>query len=271
MTASPIINNGIIRAEDLRIAAASRPPRALVKCGMPSLDKACGGGFDAGEVYAVSGPTKHGKTTLLLTITRNLELMGQKTLWFSYEMPQENLFCAYTDLNSFVPALIKLGNKEWLFDRMREAVEKHGVKFVFIDHLHFVLDIARLKNISLEIGAFMNGLAFTTKELKVTTFLVAHIGKESSENPRPPQESDMRDSSFVGQTADSTILFHRYHKRNGIWVRRDDGMAQVVVSNHRRTGLWNRWFKVKKNGLYLEDRGQVAEDLEDALNQEDEF
>ena len=48
-------------------------------------------------------------------------------------------------------AKMKANSLEWLRARIIESLVKYG-EMVFIDHLHFLFDLARMRNTSIEIG-----------------------------------------------------------------------------------------------------------------------
>ena len=76
-----------------------------------------------------------------------------KSLWFSYELTPRQFIERFPDLPFFVlPLKLKAYALDWLQDRILEALTKYGIEVVFIDHLHFLFDMARSASASIEIG-----------------------------------------------------------------------------------------------------------------------
>ena len=250
----------VVPVDELRRIAAARPVVTALKTGFPRLDEYTGGGFRRGEMIVVSGPSKHGKSTMLLTVSRNLALQGVGTMWLSYEMPQDILFTEkYPTLTTHVPLELKAGDVGWIRSKVFEARTKYNCRAVFIDHLHFVIDMARVKNPSLEIGSIVRQLKRMAIELGVVVFLIAHIGKENKATPHITTEGDIRDSSFVPQEADSTIMVSRWFvleraegNRPGK-VGRSDTHTKITVCNHRRTGMFDKSLVAKQQNGFLEE------------------
>lgn len=245
----------VVHVSELRKIAESRPPLIPVKTGLPSLDIYCGGGFRRGELIVVSGPTKHGKSTFCLTISRNMAALGCKTLWFSFEMPQEILFCEkYPNMETHIPLELKACDVEWIKTKTLEAKVKYDCRAVFIDHLHFVVDMAKTKNPSLEIGAIVRQLKRMAIDMNITVFLIAHIGKENKLEPEKLSDGDIRDSSFVPQEADATIMVSRWFRdEEAKKVKRSNTQTRITVCNHRKTGHFDKELVAKQVDGYLEE------------------
>lgn len=253
----------VISVHEFRKIHENRAENPSYGTGFPSLDRHMDKLME-GELIVLSGPTKHGKSTLALTLTRNLHKIGVPSLFFTFEMSPYVLFCKrYPSLTTFVPASLKTHDLPWIYNRVQEAREKHNCRVVFIDHLYFVVDMAKMRNPSLEIGSVVRFLKTMAVELNVVVFLLTHIGKEDRQAPRAPTDADLRDSSFVAQEADSTIMVHRWfkHERTGQLYRSND-KSVINVCNHRRTGMFDqRLIAGIKDGFLEEivENGQAEE------------
>lgn len=228
--------------------------------GIPTLDRLTEG-VETGELVVVSGPTGHGKTTLLDTIGREMTTDGANCLWFSFEVTPRNFLAKYKSEMSpvvYVPLERKTGDVRWLAARVEEAKIKYGCRVVFIDHLHFVVDMARMRNPSLEIGSVMR---FLKSEIaikhNVAVFLISHLTKIKFEEE--PSENDLRDSSFVAQEADQVWIVYR-RPDEGKSLRDENpfsNRARLVICKSRRTGVLRaRVSLVKSNQNLVEEIGE---------------
>jgi archaellum biogenesis ATPase FlaH len=119
-----------------------------------SLDKYIRG-FYRGELNIMGGPTKHGKTLICQTLTSNFAKFGKKCLWFTYEVPVSQFLGQFEPLPDFyVPRTLRTNSLDWISERTREAKLKYDIDFVFIDHLHYLIDMHH-SQMSLEIGNVM--------------------------------------------------------------------------------------------------------------------
>lgn len=222
------------------------------KSGIPSLDQATEG-FETGEVWVVSGPPKHGKTLLCDTIGRNFIQNGTNCLWFSFEVTPKKFLAKYKAPGSpivYIPRERTANNLEWLETKVHEAKLKYECRAVFIDHLHFIADLNQLmKNSSIYIGGVMR---FLKQEIalkhNVCVFLVAHLGKITFNNE--PEESDIRDSSFVSQEADGTIMVYRRLEKGKKATDENafTNKARIKICNARRSGAMQKRIDMLKLG-----------------------
>ena len=176
------------------------------------------GGFQAGEVWVISGPSKHGKTTLCESISHEISIQGAKCLWFSFESSQQ-FMVRQKDVKDliYIPREKKPNNMNWIEDRILEAKLKYGIDVVFLDHLHYLAPFDKLlKNPSVTIGALMRTIVSDiAAKYDLLVFLVAHVTK--LDFTEEPNENDIRDSSFVTQEAHGTIMVYRRLKEGKKW------------------------------------------------------
>lgn len=224
------------------LMAAQKDPFAF-QSKIPSLDDAIDG-FEAGELVTVSGLTGQGKTTLCQSLSWNFLLQNIPSLWFSYEMtPRQFIRKLHSDLFVYMPLALQGKSREWIRERIHEAKLKYGVRAVFIDHLHFLVDMARIKNPSLEIGAIVRELKGIAVDLNVTVFLIAHSTKVRFD--QEPELDSIRDSSFIPQDSDIVLIVWRSRDKAGEFT--DQTVLKVAKS--RRTGVMG-----KKVGLTYQER-----------------
>jgi len=224
-----------------------KKPELFFKTKISSLDKAIEG-FSGGELITISGPTKGGKTLLAQTLTHNFLEQQIYSLWFSFELPPKEFISRFPDLSLFyLPRHLKRNAVKWLHNCILQSLEENRTKAVFIDHLHFLFDIARTRNPSLEIGSIVRELKSLAVDNNIVIFLLCHTSKLHPE--KEPDAESIRDSSFVGQESDSVFILWRVKDSEGIYGNK----AILKVEYHRRTGVMSKKVKLQKiDGLLKE-------------------
>lgn len=230
----------------------NRPPLPKHLTGIGALDAAIDG-FEPGELIVISGPTAMGKTLLCDTIMSNLRKDSKFSLFFTFEVSPEKIVQNHSTPESviFLPLQHKSMDLKWLGWRILEAQLKYNCSAVFIDHLHYVIDMMTDKNMSLEIGYLMRRLKQMALSMQIPIFIVCHMGKLDLQTE--PSIHHLRDSSFTGQEADTVLI---------VWRRMDiefgkptdsmlQGLASIKVAKARRTGAMGTRINVRKDGHFL--------------------
>ncbi len=219
-------------------------PLFKINSGLPSLDNMTAG-FCGGNLIIISGPTGNGKTLLAQTLTNYFAKKKHEPLWFSYELPPEELLSTFPELPYFLlPMELKHGSMDWFEERVIESFEKHRSRIIIVDHLHFLIDMFRLKNPSLEIGGCVRRLKRFAVREGFIVFLICHIHK--IQEGASVRYHHIRDSSFVAQEADTVLMIQRLKPQNGAKNR-----AELRVEKCRKTGVMGEKFTVMKVGGYL--------------------
>jgi len=238
----------------------------LVPTFISSLDRLQGGGFEAGELVVVTGPTGEGKTTLLMSITKHMSAQGTPSAWFTLEVTPRQFLQKIT-VGDQVP-LFYLPNEntdntiKWLEERIIEAKVKYGVRVVFIDHLHQIFSMAKVNansNISFEIGDLTAKIKNIALNHNLVIFLIAHTKDDPQGSAREPRKEDIRDSGLISRLADSIIGVWRVPNDEELKgtrrkaINEDDTKAKVRIFKNRRTGKLGAWFMFHKDHS-LEER-----------------
>lgn len=200
-----------------------------LKSKMSLIDHYLEGGFQPGELYVISGLTKHGKTLLAQTWTMAFIDQLSPPLWFTYEVPAAQFLSQFPTFPLvMMPRELKAMDMDWVEERILESESKNYTRVVFIDHLHFLFDMARSKSPSLEIGTVIRKLKRIGVEQEITIFLLCHTSKVQQGEAITWRH--LRDSSLVAQESDSVILIGRTPDKG-------ENAAYIEVCFHRRTGV----------------------------------
>lgn len=239
---------------------------ATHRTGIDTVDRILGG-VEPGEMVIVSGPTGEGKTTLLMSMTANMSKAKVDSVWFTLEVtPKSFIQKIRKACQGFIP-LFYMPNRntenhlEWLEHRIVEAKVKHDVKVVFIDHIHQIFSLQRVKSasISLEIGDMVGKIKQMAIDYNVVVFLIAHT-KDNSERPdAEPRKEDIRDSGLISRLADSIIMVWRVKNEDGVDVKRrprdleeTDTKAKVRIVKNRREGKLGAFLMDHRDGMLTE-------------------
>lgn len=217
-----------------------------VKSKIPALDNYIED-FRDGELISISGPTKHGKTLFAETLTVNFANQNHFSLWFTFEVPPRQFLSHFSPALPliFMPSKLKAHAMDWLEARILESFLKYQTRIIFIDHLHFLFDIARARNTSLEIGSVIRKLKTIAVENNFIIFLLCHTTKGKSDSELSYES--IRDSSFISQESDSVLMIQRTPNKG-------DNAARLSVEFHRRTGVLDKTVDLMKVHGYLRER-----------------
>lgn len=214
----------------------------IIKSNIPSLDNLISG-FWGGELIILSGDTGMGKTLFAQTITNGIARQDMACLWFTFEVRSEQ-FLKQFDWPIpifFMPMELKAKSLKWIEERILEAKLKYQVVAVFIDHLHFLIDIRKNSNVSLEIGAVLRDLKLMALNFNIALFLLAHTNRSKDEGE--PDVNSLRDSAMIGCEADNVFF---------IWRRKGtDNQAVLKIAKNRRFGIMGKKINMQKQGKYL--------------------
>ena len=204
----------VVQAKD--IIAEMKEDAGKLASGFDALDNYIDG-FHAGQLVIVSGATGSGKTSFAQTLTHNFMSIGKQCLWFSYEVGMREFVRKMPEgIDTFyAPKQIKRNSISWLEQRIIESIAKYGTKIVFVDHLHYLLEMQKMseaKSVSLLIGMMLRELKRICIEYDVIIFLLAQLKK--IEAYEKPELEDLRDSSFVAQESDIVLMIWRHRERN---------------------------------------------------------
>ncbi len=235
----------VVTSYELRdkLLGDKKDPFVNVKALIPGLDHACEG-FQDGELIIISGVTKDGKTLLAQTLTSNFCRQKQYPCWFSYEVPARQFLDQFPMLPLFyLPQQMQAADFNWFMERCLESHFKYNTRIFFIDHLHYLIDMARVKNPSLDIGTIVRRIKRFAVDNDFIMFLLCHVSKTESDNV---SYRDLRDSSFIAQESDTVIMIKRTPEEG-------QNRAKARVEFHRRTGI-REWiiYLDKQHGLLRE-------------------
>lgn len=240
----------VVSSEEIVKNLKSRPEEDKIFTGISGLDSILGG-FRRKQLITLAAPTKSGKTSMCVDLT--IRLKDQNPLWFPFEEPAEELIQKFLDRKDtppqfFVPEVMTGNTLLWLEKKIIEGIAKFGCRFVFIDHLHFIVPFSGERH-DLRVGETMRALKSLAKKWDVTIFIIAHLKK--TDMMVHPTLEDLRDSSFIAQESDTVIMLYREAVKENGQVKITNNVNLSVQAN-RRTGKTGNVKLVFKDGRFLE-------------------
>lgn len=256
----------IVSSEELA-SQENQIPLKSFRSGIPSMDRLLNG-IEPGELIIATGPTGGGKTTLLMSITQNMANNGINSVWFTMEVPPRQFLQKIQQKGKlplfYLPSKNTENNIQWLMERIIEAKMKYNTEIVFVDHLHQIFSMEKMKNLSLEIGDVVAQIKKLAIDYGLVIFLIAH-NKDRDDN-KEPQMQDIRDSGMISRLAD--VVMGVWRVPNGSDIKRnrtedlaeEDTWAKVRIWKNRREGKMGTWFMNHQNHFLLELELEIIED-----------
>jgi replicative DNA helicase len=230
------------------------------------------GGLRGGQLTIVAGRPAMGKSALMLNMADNMSRRGVPVVYFSLEMPANELAARVvlsraetnTEIirNGFLTASMKSRimdaatqfSSEPLYvddrggltlldirGRARLAVRRWGVKAIFVDYLQLVSHSGAQSREN-EVGFVSRGLKAMSMELGIPVVAAAQVNRQAeNRSDNRPKLSDLRESGSIEQDADIVALVHRPAYYAVQDQEPDPQDAELIVAKHRagRTGTLN--------------------------------
>lgn len=238
-------------------------PMEKFMTGWSGLDSLIGG-FTPGQIIVLTAPTKNGKTTFSMDLTRRMK--EYSPAWFPFEEGPQELIGKYLERNEepplfFTPKAMIDNHLDWIERKIVEGLIKYNSRIFFIDHLHFIVP-PNTQNMSQQIGMTMRRLKQIAKTWNVVIVLIAHLKKTRMD--ALPNLDDLRDSSFIGQEADTVIVMWRKTSRTKDGIEISDNTIVSVQAN-RRTGRTGNVKFTFKDGRFLEEDWEEGKEDDNGL------
>lgn len=256
--------DSVVKVQDLRAEYLSElrsgVPRG-VSSGWLDLDRLVGG-IRWGEVTLVTGDTASGKSTFTSHFALNMAKQGHRVLFCPFELGARRQLAKFvrqdakappdtlseSDLDATLDRLdalplfllkrygtIKL---EAMRNTLVHCIKRLGVRFVVIDHLHFM--ITEGPDERQELDAMMKLFAEIAVDWKVHVVVVAHPRQHHSSNEthrdnRIIQASDLKGSAGLKQLSDNIWSVWRPRKadRSDAQVDEDWSASTLYVLKNR--------------------------------------
>lgn len=242
-----------------------------VKTGFDVLDRITGG-FKAGELVLLAARPGMGKSSLAVSIARNMVLRGERVGLFSMEVGREsigaNLLAQISRLNSrhISEARVAEGEEGRLFDAAdalldakgalflddrayqtmatlsgtaRRMVSLEGVSVVIVDYLQLITSKGPSRYEA--VTDISRALKVLAGHLGVPVVALSQLSRKVEERPdKRPRPSDLRESGSLEQDADQILLLHR----PGAYEPENEEIAEdaVVEIAKNRSGPQGRAF-----------------------------
>ena len=232
--------------------------------GLRDLDAKLGGGMRPGQLIVIAGRPAMGKTAIALGVAESAAHKGGATLFFSQEMPGEELanrslsrasglsldkildgrkFESDEDFSRLTAGTLKVSDLELLVDeqpqmslqeiraRARTAKRRHGLGLIVIDYLGLMAD-GEGNTRNEKVGANSRGLKALAKQMEVPVVLLAQLNRKLEErHDKRPMLSDLRDSGEIEQDADIVLFLYRDEVYNP--NTRDRGIGEINIAKQR--------------------------------------
>ncbi len=220
--------------------------------GFPKLDELVGG-LEGGELIALTGKYKSGKSSFSISLTRNVLKQGYHVLWFQYELNHRQFFRNFGGIVPlfYLPNEITNKNLNWIEERIHEAILKYDVKLVIIDNIHFLIDYEKKENVTTKIEEIVRRLKRIAIDFNIVILVMSHARRLIKGEI---EDEDMfKGSSALAAESDKSWVISRIRDDNGEFGTK----AQLKVCLDRKTGsmskVINLHFDPEKKVFYEEE------------------
>ncbi len=222
--------------------------------GFEALDKKTTG-FNAGDLIIIAARPAMGKTALVLNMAlKNVE-QGKGVIFFSLEMPAEQLMLRMLSAKTSIPlqnlrkgdlddqqwtnlsgAFDDLNTKKLFVDdggsvninqlraRVRKLAqnESNNIKLVIIDYLQLMQGTGN-KDRHQEVSDISRGLKMLAREMKIPIIALSQLNRGLENRPdKRPMLSDLRESGAIEQDADIIMFVYR----DDVYKERDEARKE---------------------------------------------
>lgn len=230
-----------------------------IKTGFKGLDNSIGS-FMGGDYIALGGSTGTGKTSLALNLARQFCMQDKTVLYFSLEMPLQQIQNRFVCMNMGINALkyrtfgfnfdemqlYKKGLKDlkkWKLnvvcdygltcEKMKAYIrqqKKAALDFVIVDYLGLIQGYNN-KSLYEKSTNISRNIKLIATELDIPILVLVQLNRNLKERQdKTPVLSDIRESGAIEQDADFVLFAHR----QGVYDKnKDPSILDLVIAKNR--------------------------------------
>lgn len=251
--------NKIITSVQLKEEINKLPPREKIHLNKFQKLDAIFGGFRGGEIYTLGAFPGQGKSTFLISLTKDLS-ESYPCMWFSCEMEQESFLEMFGDdvpvfhLPDEIPTKLKTGERlVWIENMIIKAKKEYGTKIVMFDHLQYLTNMG-INQVQI-VDFVMRYLKEMVIRQDIILFLITHLKKDTQDFTRPSLDN-LRGSQMIAGESFGVMFIVRLKNKDADeegeheWSNR----SKIYVDKNRRGGKLG-YIKVEydyKNKTFIE-------------------
>lgn len=264
----------------------SRKMQPGIPMGFVDLDEGIGG-MHPGQMIVIAGRPTHGKTVVGAQIARNVANSGVGVVFFSLEMPKEELgqrnaaadtsilfndikhgtvspeeieeLGQYADRQTDVPLYVDDDPTQTvgeIYLKTRKLIKEANVKVAVVDYLQLAKPDKPTGNPTIDVAIVSDSLRRMARKLGITVIALAQLNRESSgREDNKPKLTDLRQSGQIEQDAHQVILIH-YERKVNPDTDRGNEVDFIVAKN--RSGV-NFETVLEMEGQYARLRDPMAD------------
>ena len=257
------------------------------------------GAFLPGQMVVIAARPSIGKTSLAVSMAKNMSNNGVRVAYISLEMTAFELLAKLfamdnntsseivtnghysREIEMYVERFVsKLPNSNIYIDdtpqlnevtmyaKLKRMVKMYGIKVAFIDYLGLMDCSQKKSNRESEISHISRKIKGIAKKLQITIIALVQINRQAETGKFPtPALHNLRDSGSIEQDADVVILIDRpeFYGYNTFEDKESCvNKARLIVAKRRggRTGMATINFKSETTEFYDYDLHSNAEDFD---------
>ena len=248
--------------QDLDDVRSGKKLERIISTSLPFLDKKMFGGFESGQLIILAARPGVGKSALGVQFAKSAALQGKRTLFFSLEMPQNELLSRlvasegidygqirqaltgqsgditelYTQIQQseqvLAPLPLSIVDRAGLaVETIKEIAREEQAEFIVVDYLQLCRTRAKTDNREQQVAEISRQLKELAKELSCPVVSLAQLNRNLVHrvNKRPRME-DLRESGGIEQDADVIMFIYREacHAQNV-----DPEKVELIISKQR--------------------------------------
>jgi len=252
--------------------------------GYPDLDEVLGG-LRPGQMVVVGARPGGGKTAIGLNVAARAVLGGTPVLFFSLEMPEDQIADRLLSMGSGVPMskltrgrpltaqevdrVLGAAGPDWvggaafhcdddpdlsaqrLAAVLRRAVRRHGIGLAVVDYLQLLRPENPRDNRTQQVGTLARRVKQAARECGVPVLCLCQLNREvESRTGGRPKLSDLRESGEIEQHADMVLLLHR---DPGLSADDPTWPVEVIVAKNRNGPVGDAPLRYKRATMTFEN------------------